>query len=407
MANSFVECLEIIRTNRNQKDRQDLARLEGYAMAAIREEEKELAKAAEGTTKDTTTASSDSAGEVVVRAYPWVKSRWLQRNADVIANINRQISHTSSGQCWVKTSTITKTNQDCYGVFTLKEVTQGSFLMFDDPAVCATSDPKDRCERCARLLPGYAIRLPCCFANAIYCSWRCANTANASYHGPLCGKSTVADMKENSESADDHANRGLWLRLLATIKQSMDANMVSSHPLDVPMINQLTTVFGITTRFSLKKHIIEPNECLQRIGVDIFRDFRYDTWVLRMLSARVDSNMRGHVFDEAQGSSLMLAVHRDYSFFNHSCEPNVDVSAGDGDQTAAIYLSATRKIRKGEELFISYLDEDQLELGYYERKKLLESWTGGRCECVRCAKERSWLDQDHASDDDFHPEDDE
>jgi hypothetical protein len=49
-------------------------------------------------------------------------------------------------------------------------------------------------------------------------------------------------------------------------------------------------------------------------------------------------------------------------------------------------MFAKRKIRKGEELFISYKNVENATKA--ERKEMVMPWLGGPCKCTRCEKER-------------------
>lgn len=81
------------------------------------------------------------------------------------------------------------------------------------------------------------------------------------------------------------------------------------------------------------------------------------------------------------GTAVFLAT----SFINHHCEPNLDVSFSLGP---TIRLHATRDIKKGEELTISYID---LNLPVTERKTKLATGYGFLCSgCDACE------DFDHA-----------
>ena len=64
---------------------------------------------------------------------------------------------------------------------------------------------------------------------------------------------------------------------------------------------------------------------------------------------------------------------------NHSCDPNIDWRAVRGTNEIEIY--ALRDIRKGEELFISYIDQS---LPRSERQASLHSLYGFTCRCQKC-----------------------
>eukprot|EP01121_Diplochlamys_sp_Union-15-3_P016522 TRINITY_DN5635_c0_g1_i1.p1 TRINITY_DN5635_c0_g1~~TRINITY_DN5635_c0_g1_i1.p1 ORF type:complete len:219 (+),score=19.22 TRINITY_DN5635_c0_g1_i1:510-1166(+) len=64
---------------------------------------------------------------------------------------------------------------------------------------------------------------------------------------------------------------------------------------------------------------------------------------------------------------------------NHSCIPNV-ISASCGND-CRITMVASRSIKKGEELFLSYIDEDA---SFQERNKILKQMYYFDCSCLKC-----------------------
>ena len=78
---------------------------------------------------------------------------------------------------------------------------------------------------------------------------------------------------------------------------------------------------------------------------------------------------------------------------NHSCDPSLeyleDVSQPGGGTNLA--LVATRDIRAGEEVFVSYIDVERYQ-SVGERRRKLFPWFGGNCACTRCAAEELDLD---------------
>lgn len=65
---------------------------------------------------------------------------------------------------------------------------------------------------------------------------------------------------------------------------------------------------------------------------------------------------------------------------NHSCDPNAELEC-DGRH---VQLVALREIKEGEEIFISYIDENEpLEV----RKEMLEERYFFTCGCQRCMRE--------------------
>uniref|UniRef100_A0A1D1YJJ1 Histone-lysine N-methyltransferase ATXR2 n=1 Tax=Anthurium amnicola TaxID=1678845 RepID=A0A1D1YJJ1_9ARAE len=73
------------------------------------------------------------------------------------------------------------------------------------------------------------------------------------------------------------------------------------------------------------------------------------------------------------------------SCINHSCHPNAKAFKRDEDKDGHATIIALRSIMEGEEITISYIDED---LPYEERQSLLADY-GFKCECPRCLEENS------------------
>ncbi|MEW5298204.1 MAG: hypothetical protein WDW36_001354 [Sanguina aurantia] len=82
------------------------------------------------------------------------------------------------------------------------------------------------------------------------------------------------------------------------------------------------------------------------------------------------------------GGTLGSAIYLMASMFNHSCDPNIEVTFPAGDATAV--FTAARDIEAGEELCITYIDSGQ---AFAQRQTALEYTYGFKCGCVRCEEE--------------------
>ncbi|CAO2824445.1 unnamed protein product [Amaranthus hypochondriacus] len=71
------------------------------------------------------------------------------------------------------------------------------------------------------------------------------------------------------------------------------------------------------------------------------------------------------------------------SCMNHSCCPNAKAFKREEDKDGQATIVALRPIQVGDEVTISYIDED---LPYEERQKLLADY-GFRCKCAKCIEE--------------------
>ena len=77
------------------------------------------------------------------------------------------------------------------------------------------------------------------------------------------------------------------------------------------------------------------------------------------------------------------ACLQEVSCANHSCDPNAEVRLEIG--TTQLRLVARRAIASGEEVTISYIDENDT-VGVKERRDALQDY-GFVCGCEKCARE--------------------
>ena len=118
---------------------------------------------------------------------------------------------------------------------------------------------------------------------------------------------------------------------------------------------------------------------LQTLGVDVFKDMRFDAWALQTLILRIENNM-----DDIKLGGLMYSSIRPlFSMFNHDCDPSADWSAD--HLGGPVLVTSKRDIKKGEEVTVSYVLNGQPEI---DRRASLIAQIGMICECVRCQAER-------------------
>lgn len=99
------------------------------------------------------------------------------------------------------------------------------------------------------------------------------------------------------------------------------------------------------------------------------------------LSSRDSHNSFGIRSLEDEGSEFFgFGCWPGASYFNHSCNPNVEKQR----QGRAWTFTAGRDIARGDELCITYLSGEERKLGREERMARLRNW-GFDCNCDRCA----------------------
>lgn len=80
-------------------------------------------------------------------------------------------------------------------------------------------------------------------------------------------------------------------------------------------------------------------------------------------------------------------IGKHYSFLNHSCKPNADWQLHTDDAgVITIIVTATRGIKRSQEVFISYIKDHDVKT-VTERRSELQHLLGCACQCKRCKRE--------------------
>jgi hypothetical protein len=151
------------------------------------------------------------------------------------------------------------------------------------------------------------------------------------------------------------------------------------HPLDHSLIARLTPTYRDKWRdFTLRDHIVIPNQALQQFGIDIFNSNYSDSYVLFVMMSRIDNN--------AWSDPNTSGVNGLFTLINHSCEPNARWKSQESHTT--LKVTARRDIGKGEQIFIEYdafMNTSPLE----KRRSRLRKWLNCPCQCTRCVREEA------------------
>lgn len=339
-------------------------------------------------------------GGVYPTPYPWITESLLVRDNAVIEDVQGKFKSTSTN-CTVFKSTIRNvkviddteetTEFDVLGVIATRDIVKGETVVKDITSagvICTT----DRCEACCgNLQADNIITNSCCSIQ--YCSAACAQIATATYHPSLCGKS-LAFLHEPASTAKETTDFALDALLLLRIL-ALSLSTAATHPLLTPILAVLTPAYSMPSPqliiMNFTSHIVTPILTLQALGVNIFTNAAYDTWVLHTMRCRIQNNKHGATLEGLVGSAISPL----YSMFNHACEPNVNWrhdDEGNGGGSSTVTMFATRDIKEGEEMCVSYVEGQ--EMGLFERQKALKGWLGMDCGCVRCVKEREEMMED-------------
>jgi hypothetical protein len=322
-------------------------------------------------------------GGILTVDYPWLVARHLARTQEVIDTVNSELSSDAGQQkCYLTQSSLSSVD-DMLGMFAARDLQRGETFLLDRTATGACSNvSKDTCDNCFARLSEQSVPASCC--TVLYCSPECHDLAITTYHAPLCGQN-FAWLQAPATCLTHNASPLrplLMLRFLATCIQAG----ASTHPLDHPLIARLQPLAnrGHVDVFTFTESVVTPVKILQQLGVDVFANQYFDTMVLHTIWTRIANNKAGS-FDPRRGFVDVISPH--LPLFNHSCEPNVGWKREEGN--SKIRFFAKKNVKKGEELFSSYLDVEHMSLE--ERTEGLWPWFEGECLCSRCSIERASL----------------
>lgn len=327
-------------------------------------------------------------GEVQTVVYPWIPDHLFRRTVSTIEKANSELQQLSKGRVAIRKTQLCEgvrhSNQDAYGIFAMADISAGSQLFLDRTMVCASSG-RSRCPACCAELKEK--RSTFWASGELCCDFTCARRLEAACRPGVLNRWSKSYQRTRSLLSEPprDEDQALFFRVLAIVhKYTQDHS--SSHPLQAWPVNRLTASYhgGATRVWSYIDNVCRPFEVLQRLGVDVFEDTLSEAWVLETIAVRIATNARGV---ESKGDQI-AAINPLYSFFNHSCRPNVVTLVDETNATSSLRMVAKKTIAKGSELFISYLTNEELRESYESRKQLLSSWTGGDCQCRRCARRR-------------------
>jgi hypothetical protein len=332
-------------------------------------------------------------GSILSRPYPWMTTDLMQRPDTVVDIMQKQLEMFSEGRCTARKSNIQNDQtpqalgEDVLGVYALRDIAAEEEIFVDKTATGVTSVGSKRCELCCGNICNETKCPSCAMA---YCSEQCLVAAFLSGHLASCGSKAVSYTgygKEESTKFSRTVRSKLLRRYLEIIVQHMRIKEDPTlHPLQVLSMMRLTPKYtgDEIVPINYLDDIVHPISMLQRLGIDVFTDFRYDTWVLFTMRFRLNNNVVGITIDN---KDYLYGVFPMMAILNHSCDPSVRYSKE--GTNATITLTATRDIAAGEEIFTSYLGDTE-EQSLTERRQALMAWLGTTCKCSRCLKEERW-----------------
>jgi len=310
--------------------------------------------------------------------YPWIAQEEVGRSNKAIKKIKANIE-AASDNAVLRTSPLCCGTEDSLGVFTRRKIPKGERIVLDRSVFSIFNDTAETtCDACSAPLSGNSHALECC--NVRYCSAICKAEALKSYHKTLCRKDFGWLYKQYSD-ADPLSNDMVPLLMVKVLATAIEQN---ARPLKVACVGTMHAGYGKQnpSYFKLMDNITAPIKILQTLGVDIFTDRRFDSWVMQTLFLRIENNKQGVKFGRLTHSGLNPM----FTMFNHACDPAALWWPEGGTIGAPVEVRAYRNIEEGEEICISYTD---IVLPEMKRRSMVRPHIGKDCECARCLKERA------------------
>ena len=320
-------------------------------------------------------------GGVLTVEYPWTLERHLRRDPELVKLINQELQGSAKkATCYLGQSTLAKdSSEDMLGMFAAREVRAGECILTDRTATGICSTPSSNsCSNCYTRLVEEPTQAECCSES--YCSAACLDLAMNAYHKALCGKDFTW-LQEPARGLTHNSSPLRLLLMLRLLAACVQAGAEKS-PLDHPLIARLKPLANKDHLdvFTLTESIIIPIKILEQLGVDVFATRNFDTEILHSIWTRLANNKVGSP-DPRLGFVDEITPH--LPLFNHSCEPNVEWRRENGSTTVRFF--AIKPIKKGEELFCSYLNVGGIPVE--QRQEMLWPWFEGPCLCSRCEEE--------------------
>jgi len=395
-------------------------------------------------------------GQIYQKRYPWMNEELLFRTPALLREINKNFG---TGKCEVRPvifgsqipPTMAEEGQDVgpCGVFAKADISRGEVILVDHSITGVSNVPSStlrHCDAChAALFPPYMhpsqICKPSCCDRVAYCSPSCfvVATKTSGYHKILCKKdidwvyenATGPKVAKGSSSAWQGA---MVLRVIAIILTDMKKNP-EMHPLQHPLLARMSANYvdlpaGMnqpenTHDWLYSESVITPTRILLQLGVDIFNDPKgyWTQEVIQTMCWRLQNNANAAISQLLPSTPAisMVNINTQYLFLNHSCLPNlswhgsipnsdvgiewVQNERGEVQRpgSSAVFCLASRDIKAGEELKISYVgdpmgdeklkasgkesDVDARFMSRQGKRAWLEKWFDNGCGCEVCEKE--------------------
>jgi len=252
-------------------------------------------------------------GKLPAKVYPWMTDEFKNtRSQSLISEANRQLK-IASDCLEIRPSPIRNTLSEqsnvCYGVFATQDIKPGqNILAAAQPYGFSLEQGSTQCNNCLKsLFLNYndVTTFPCC-PETKYCSSICQKIAADYYHATTCGRnfSSLIERAQNCWGGRTEAPILTTLMDLPDkVRQGYPTADPYLYPDQVPLF--LTRIFAVclkqgihplkqenvrllmaggdkencTIGWSMSSMVIDPLRSLEILGVDIYADEQWDTWV--------------------------------------------------------------------------------------------------------------------------------
>lgn len=269
-----------------------------------------------------------------------------------------------------------------YGLFAEKDFKRGDVIARFPPYVWATVD-ENACAHCGQpFLDHDKSRFKCtgpCGGQETYCSEDCRKGAHDAYHKQMCGDSTNLSSLRRSirNSGISAASRMHYIVFKLFAQAASRKSGVFDDPVLAYIAKQAwNRIDRSQPKFLLKDWQLRYDQMIANARLNGL-DPRHDFYTFCLLTDAVSSNLfaTGSETAKKSGAPLAAGLYVPALFLNHSCTPNASWSTSTYDTTVKHYpfvLTARRDIDKGDEIFITYTEEYELDV--YKRLQTLQQF---------------------------------
>ncbi|RAH68958.1 uncharacterized protein BO66DRAFT_280640, partial [Aspergillus aculeatinus CBS 121060] len=256
----------------------------------------------------------------------------------------------------------------------------------------------------------------------------CAENARRRYHFRACGKDwewlhdamrPIVYRFKDKETWLSHSNEMHGTVLSLLLREVLDITLLRRKTNPTLHAHEIDELFALEGRadwanqsfpFTFAANIQVPIDILMTLGVDVFRDLSFDTWVIQRVLQKLlvnavpwDQGLRVKInrndkikkgwgfprpsqqkgwgdekYEKYDPTCRFLYLFPGFSFFDHACKDNGNAQWGyDTEIPNRLLVWATKPIKAEEEIRISYISDRDRD----EREPVLQRVLGKPCSC--------------------------